>query len=251
MAKVKNPNRENALKIYINHKGNIKLSEIAKELNENPSNIRTWKRLDEWDKKLPKVGAPKGNKNAKGNKGGGAPKCNINAVRHGLYMSNDRILKNLDKILPLRLVNTIKMLKEDSLLDKMLRQILLTEAKIIESYGILELKDKEDHTIIEKKSYLEKNGIDEVGEVIEYAVQTAYDKQNSSNAALSKLKDTLAKLIKQYDEMLHKDWGAEKELHMLKVEKLRKEVYGDNKDTTILDSLVGLFKEHDSNRNEN
>ena len=66
----------------------MKLVDIAKKLGVSASTIRKWKSQDKWDKEsVPKSkgsapnrsGAPKGNINAKGNKGGGAPVGNKNA----------------------------------------------------------------------------------------------------------------------------------------------------------------------------
>ena len=49
--------------------------------------------------------------------------------------------------------------------------------------------------------------------------------------------------------MLNSNLDLATEEQKLRIEKLRKEVYGDNKDTTILDSLIGLFKQN-NNKNE-
>ena len=72
MSRIRNPNRDKAFEIYKSHKGEISPKQISEILNENVNNIRNWKKTDKWNEKLPKVGAPKGNKNAKGNKIGRA-----------------------------------------------------------------------------------------------------------------------------------------------------------------------------------
>ena len=85
--------RKIAFKIYKEHHKNIKISEIAKYLNVSVNTVYSWKRRDIWDKRInSKVGAPIGNKNAIGNKGGGAPKGNLNALCHGMYMSDETAL---------------------------------------------------------------------------------------------------------------------------------------------------------------
>lgn len=72
------------------------LKDIAAQLGVSESQVRKWKNQDQWDKvTLPKkksnvtkkAGAPKGNKNAIGNKGGSAPEGNINAIKHGAYQT--------------------------------------------------------------------------------------------------------------------------------------------------------------------
>nr|CAF1785347.1 hypothetical protein NRS6116_04151 [Bacillus subtilis] len=71
--------------------GTKKLKDIADELGVTSSTVRKWKANDKWEEKIngsaPKSkgsvpfrpGAPKGNKNARGNKGGKAPPGNQNA----------------------------------------------------------------------------------------------------------------------------------------------------------------------------
>ncbi|MDU1966874.1 MAG: terminase small subunit [Clostridium perfringens] len=52
MARARSPNRDKAFKIYKDHDGDIKLIDIAKELNIKDSLIRKWKSQDSWDEKL-------------------------------------------------------------------------------------------------------------------------------------------------------------------------------------------------------
>lgn len=52
MARARSPNRDKAFEIYKNHDGDIKLIDIAKELNIKDSQIRKWKSQDNWDEKL-------------------------------------------------------------------------------------------------------------------------------------------------------------------------------------------------------
>jgi len=61
--------------------------EIGKKLSESPRLISRWKSEDKWEEKtIPKPGAPKGNKNAQGNRGGiGGPPRNTHAEKHGAY----------------------------------------------------------------------------------------------------------------------------------------------------------------------
>ncbi|MGU8571800.1 terminase small subunit [Clostridium perfringens] len=52
MARARSPNRDKAFEIYKDHDGDIKLIDIAKELNLKDSQIRKWKSQDNWDEKL-------------------------------------------------------------------------------------------------------------------------------------------------------------------------------------------------------
>jgi len=94
MPKARSPNREKAFRIYKEKGGKISNKELAELLNENEKTISNWKSRDKWNvvnsindcsNTTKKRGAQKGNKNAKGNKGGGAPLCNQNGYKHGIY----------------------------------------------------------------------------------------------------------------------------------------------------------------------
>ncbi|GAA0390420.1 phage terminase small subunit [Paenibacillus motobuensis] len=90
MARERSPDRDKAKQMWIESGGTMKLKDIAAALSVGDSKIRKWKSLDNWDAELkgsapleskgnaPRRGAPKGNKNAVGNRGG-APPGNQNA----------------------------------------------------------------------------------------------------------------------------------------------------------------------------
>lgn len=52
MARIRDPNRDKAFKIYEAYNGNIDLVEIANQLNMSPGTIRGWKSKDKWEQKL-------------------------------------------------------------------------------------------------------------------------------------------------------------------------------------------------------
>ncbi|MGN9864702.1 phage terminase small subunit [Bacillus swezeyi] len=91
MARPRDPRRNEAFRLWKESSGTKKLKDIADELGVSSSTVRKWKATDKWEDKIkgsaPKSngsapfrpGAPKGNKNAKGNKGGEAPTGNENA----------------------------------------------------------------------------------------------------------------------------------------------------------------------------
>ncbi|WP_144716543.1 phage terminase small subunit [Bacillus altitudinis] len=91
MARSRDPRRDEAFRLWKESDGARLLKDIAAELGVTSSTVRKWKANDKWEEKFkgsaPKLnrsaplrsGAPKGNKNAKGNKGGKAPTGNQNA----------------------------------------------------------------------------------------------------------------------------------------------------------------------------
>lgn len=242
MARKRNPNRDKAFEIYKSFKGEIKLSKIAEELNENPSNIRDWKRLDKWDSKIPRIGAPKGNLNAKGNKGNknskGAPKGNTNAIKHGFYMDDDKYIEKMKDILPKSLINTMSKLKDESHIDKLYRNILMLDAKIANAYRIIEVKDNQDHTKEIKK---------QDDDFIEYEVLFAIEKESKAGTAIAKMKDTLCKMLKTYNDLLDDE---EKKVRIKKIKQdtaylkaKTEQIKGKKKDTSLLESLINVLEE--------
>ncbi|WOQ71410.1 phage terminase small subunit [Bacillus stratosphericus] len=91
MARPRDSRRDEAFHLWKESGGARLLKDIADELGVTSSTVRKWKANDKWDDKFkgsaPKSkgsapkrpGAPKGSKNAKGNKGGKAPPGNQNA----------------------------------------------------------------------------------------------------------------------------------------------------------------------------
>lgn len=212
MPRPRNPNRDAAFEIYKDHNGRITSKEIAELLNEKIGNINNWRVQDKWSKRLGKIGAPYGNTNAIGNAGGGAPKGNYNRFTYGKY--TDRI--------PFAIKNIMQELDIEDPLEKLWRSICLKEAQIIHMQDIMYVKDRDDHTKDIKKLTKGKQ------QGIEYEIQFAWDKEASMMNTLSKSMNTLAKMIKQYDEMLHANWDTATEEQKLRVEKLRIDIKKDD-----------------------
>lgn len=101
MSKQINPLIKKAESLF--HKG-FKLADIAVKLDIPAGTVRRWKSENKWDNERSeneqekteqsvqkssapkkKRGPPKGNKNAVGNSGGGAPLGNVNHLKHGFY----------------------------------------------------------------------------------------------------------------------------------------------------------------------
>lgn len=214
--------REKALELFIESKGKLSSQKIADELGVSLNKVRNWRKVDKWKDKVNKRGAPIGNRNALGNKGGsGAKKGNVNAYKHGIYFDESKRINKayLEKILPKALVNIMVNIHDEDPIDKLWKDILILEAKIINMQKINYVKSKNDMTkVLKKEMWGDKSSSQE------YELQFAWDKENSTMSTLSKAMDTLAKMIKQYDEMLHKNWNLVTEEQKLRIEKLKAEI---------------------------
>ncbi len=85
-------------------------------------------------------------------------------------------------------------------LDLLWHQIQIAYAAIIRAQRIAYVKDQKDKTI--EKSRGERRNV--CGE--KWEVQQAWDKQNEFLKAQARAQSELRSMIKQYDEMLHKNW---------------------------------------------
>ena len=195
MARKRNPNRDLAYELFKQSKGKLTCKAIAEQLNEKESNIKLWRREDKW---INKGGAPKGNKNALGN---------IGQLKHGIYCDESRFRDNkfLSKYLPRSMVNVIEELKSENPLDILWSNILIQQAKILNMQKIIHVKNKNDITE-------------------EWEYQFAWDKENAAVTTLSKAMQTLSNMIKQYDEMMHKNWDLVTEEQKLRIEVLKSKI---------------------------
>lgn len=213
MAKPRSPNRNKAFEIYKKHKGNITNKEIATMLNEDKKTIAAWKCRDKWKEKIKKkVGAPTGNKNAIGNNGG-APLGNVNRFTYGNY----------SKRIPLAVKNIMKELDKEDPLEKLWRSICLQEARIIYMQKIMHVKNKNDINK-ELKREKESSGTNSDGWEKEYEIQFAGDREATLINTQSNALNTLEKLIKRYDDMLHANWNLATEEQKIRIEKIRADV---------------------------
>ncbi len=227
-------NRLKALKIWLNSGREKKPKQIAEELGISASQVRKWKCIDQWDEipnTGPKRGAPYRNKNAVGNKGGGAPEGNQNAVKHGLFRKwlpdNDELKEIYDAA------------REGmSMLDILYEDILIGFTNFIHAQKIMFVKDQEDITKEVKKRKSEKeivtnkNGDAETHETyseVEYEIQFAWDKQARALTSQAAASRALLNKIKQYEEMIRTLPPDEvKEEHRLRVEKLKADINAAN-----------------------
>ncbi|ENY8532960.1 phage terminase small subunit [Clostridioides difficile] len=203
----------------------MKQKEISSKYDINLNTLKSWIKRYNWasEKKkgapINKRGAPFSNKNSVGH---GAPKENKNAEKFGFF----------SKYLP---EETRELIQEISIKDKfdiLWEQITIQYATIIRAQKIMYVKGKE-----EMVKELKKYESTENGEKIEYEFQFAWDRQASFLNAQSRAMSELRSLIKQYDEMIHKDWNLATEEQKTRVEKLKCEVDNLSKDDIGDDEL--------------
>lgn len=204
----------------------VKLVEIASQLNLPEGTIRSWKNRYKWDCNVAneernvankKRGAPSGNKNAAGNTGG-APKQNKNAEKYGFF----------SKYLPEETREIFNAIEQADPLDLLWHQIQIAYAAIIRAQRIAYVKDQQDKTI---EKIEEKRG-KIIGE--RWEVQQAWDKQNEFLKAQARAQSELRSMIKQYDEMLHRNWDLATEEQRTRIEVMRAKAQL-NEETEIAD----------------
>lgn len=200
MPKAKNAKANEALALY---KQGFKLVDIAKQLEVPEGTVRRWKCTYKWDgersqpkkanaRNKKKSGGQPGNKNAVGNSGGpGAPPGNQRARRWGF----------LSKYIPQETMDIMGITAKTSPLDLLWDNIQIAYAAIIRAQQISFVKDAEDKTV-----ETTMDGFSDSGSITAYDIQQAWDKQASFMKAQSRAQSELRAMIKQYDEMLHKDW---------------------------------------------
>lgn len=186
----------------------MKLIDIAKQLSVSEGTVRSWKSRYKWgnatlQKKKRNAakhrGGQPGNKNAVGH---GAPKKNKNAEKHGFF----------SKYLPEETFSIIQDIDEQDPLDILWGNIQIAYAAIVRAQQIMYVQDKEDLTE-------EHTGSFDNGDTYNY--QQAWDKQATFLKAQARAQSELRSLIKQYDELLHRNWDLASEEQRTRIEHLR------------------------------
>ncbi|GAA6481420.1 phage terminase small subunit [Enterocloster aldenensis] len=212
----------------------IKLVEIASQLNLPEGTVRRWKCTHKWDNERSdkksersqrKKGGQPGNQNAVGNEGG-APDLNKNAEKYGFF----------SKYLPEETVSIIQEMPTDPL-DILWDQVQIAYAAIIRAQSIMYVRDQKDVTITKIGH---KNGETVTEE--RWEVQQAWDKQGNFLQAQARAQKTLEGLIKQYDELLHKNWDLASEEQKARIAQLRAQtdkLTGNNQELEDMEEIEG------------
>lgn len=212
MPKAKNAKADEALALY---RQGLQLVEIARRLDLPPGTVRRWKCTYKWDggkseRSEPKKANARKRGGQPGNHNATGPPKNDHAVKHGLFR----------KWLPEDAVSIIEEMPKDPL-DLLWDQIELAYAAILRAQRIMYVKDKDDKTV---ETVME--GYSDSGSTTAYNVQEAWDKQANFMKAQARAQSELRGLIKQYDEMLHKDWEAATAEQKARLDLLRSRISG-------------------------
>ena len=200
----------------------MKLVEIANQLDLPEGTVRRWKCTHKWDNERSekkgerskrKRGGQPGNHNATG------PPGNKNAEKYGFF----------SKYLPDETREIFYAIEDADPLDLLWHQIQIAYAAIIRAQRIAYVKDQQDKTVekVEEKS----------GNVIGacWEEQQAWDKQSNFLKAQARAQGELRSMIKQYDEMLHKNWDLATEEQKTRIEAMKQKSIGiDSEDDGVV-----------------
>ena len=220
----------------------MKLVEIASQLNLPEGTVRRWKCTHKWDNERSdkksershrKKGGQPGNQNAQGHGGTGPPE-NRNAEKYGFF----------SKYLPDETREIFSAIEQADPLDLLWHQIQIAYAAIIRAQRIAYVRDRDDKT-------KEKIMSGETSDM--YSVQQAWDKQNEFMKAQARAQSELRSLIKQYDEMLHKDWGMASEEQRSRIAQIKAQtdkLTGNNQEIEDMSEseaeIYGVYEETDA-----
>lgn len=220
MPDIRAPDTKDDAKIdYLN---GMKYKDLAEKYSISINTVKSWVKRYGWSKDKKKKGAHKNKK--------GAPLNNKNAVGHGAPAKNKNAEKHgfFSKYLPDETLELVNAIKQKDKLDILWENIQIQYAAIIRAQRIMYVKDQEDLTKVLKKEK-EFNGDTSYSWEKEYELQFSWDKQAAFINAQSRAMGTLAKLIKQYDDMLHKNWDMATTEQKLRIEKLKIDIESTKK----------------------
>lgn len=217
--------KENWELAYEDYKAGMKRKDIAQKYNVSINTVKSWKQRH-WNKKegappKHKKGAPLKNKNASGR----TPKKdeNQNARKHGFFA----------KWLPEEVNQIIGEMPEDPL-DILWANIQMQMAAIVRAQNIMYVYDKADMT--KEVSMLSDD-------VVSYDVQQAWDKQANFMSAQSRAMKTLESMIKQYDELLHKNWELATEEQKARINQLKAQTGKITGEGQEIEDMSGIEEE--------
>lgn len=233
MSEARAPNYELAEQDY---NSGMKYKDIAEKYNVTLNTVKSWKTRYKWskdnknsvhtikEKVCTQKGGQPGNKNAVGNDGG-APKQNKNAEKHGFF----------SKYLPEETFSIIQEIQQKNPLDILWENIQIAYAAIVRAQQIMYVRDINDKTTTKIQ---EQDG-NVVGE--RWEVQQAWDKQANFLKAQARAQGELRSLIKQYDELLHKNWELATEEQKARIAVLKAKANLDESGSAEDDGFIGAM----------
>jgi len=224
VARQRSPNRDKAFELYKKHNGDITLREIANKLDTPEKTISAWKVKDKWNDRMNGVLQ---NEYSDKDTRGGMPK-NKNAEKFGFF----------SKYLPDETLELTKEIETKDRLDILWEQITIQYAAIIRAQKIMFVENKDEIIKV-----LKKEESSEYGNKKEWEYQFAWDRQANFLNAQSRAMSELRSAIKQYGEMINKNWKMATEEQKARIDKLKLEIEnikGDNKDNSNEDWIDAI-----------
>lgn len=230
-------NEEVREKAFEDYKNGVKYKEIAEKYKVSLSTVKSWavrywkkegcdqktKKLQPKKKKVATRGAPIGNRNAVGNKGGPLKPGDKIAEKYGFF----------SKYLPDETKEIFDAIEHADPLDLLWHQIQIAYAAIVRAQRIAYVKDHQDRTI---NKIGEKDG--ETVSEERWEVQEAWDKQNNFLKAQARAQAELSRMIKQYDEMLHANWELATEEQKTRIQSMKAKAQLNDVEETADDGFL-------------
>lgn len=208
----------------------MKYKDIADKYGVSLNTVKSWKKRYNWDRKgctqKKKKGAHKNSIAQLGNKNATGPPGNKNAEKYGFF----------SKYLPEETLDIVQAVEKANPLDLLWHQIQIAYAAIIRAQRIAFVENEYDKTIEQVEA--KKGNI--VG--AKWEVQQAWDKQNNFLKAQARAQGELRSLIKQYDEMLHRDWDMATEEQKARIDQIKAhtvKLKGEDSEIEYLDDIEG------------
>lgn len=218
----------------------MKYKDIAEKYGVTINTVKSWKTRYKWSKDTTKGVHTKNEKSVHtkrggqpGNKNATGPPGNKNAEKHGFF----------SKWLPAETAEIMKSIEKLDSLDILWDNIQLQYTAIIRAQKLMYVKDQEDITTTKIGE-----GYSDTGSSEKWEVQQAWDKHATFLNAQSRAMKTLEGMMKQYDELLHKNWELATEEQKQRIENLKAntaKIKGDdpdnnaNEDDGFMEALSG------------
>lgn len=218
----------------------MKLIDIAKQLDLPEGTVRRWKSTHKWDSERSdksnanvrikrKRGGQPGNHNASG------PPGNRNAEKHGFFT----------KWLPEETREILEDIETDDPLDLLWDNIQLQYVAIVRAQKLMYVKDQQDRT---KEISMEGDSI------TAYDIQQAWDKHATFMQAQSRAIGTFSRLVKEYDELLHKNWDTATEIQKARLAQIQAQtdkLTGNNTEVEDLEETDNMIYGEDNEEKDN
>ncbi|CBH27764.1 phage-related terminase small subunit, putative [Listeria seeligeri serovar 1/2b str. SLCC3954] len=192
MSKKRSTNRDKALKLYLDCKGQITLAAIAKKLSCSPSQVSRWRKIDEWEKAL-RLSSSKGAELS-------SLLGNQNARKHGKY----------SKYAPNELLQIMDLIDDEEPADLVWMMIKMQFSTLWHGMQIMFVANKDDLTKETKRQTYETRGTAQTGYESyltgqEFEVQFSWDKQAKFIQANYTAMSGLLRMINDFVAMTDKN----------------------------------------------